>query len=169
MTRFNKITFIALAILCMAGPAQAQGKIAVLDLQQAILSTEKAQEQLELLRKTSDYTANKSAADQLRKDYDALVEQFSKNREVMSAEQQAEQAKKINTLKADFEYEAKKLQQSELEVMQKVFQEMAPKAQQVVAELIKVEGIGLLLDAKTALHAEVGYSINAKVTDKLNQ
>lgn len=169
MTISKKITIVMLCWFGLATAALAQGKIAVLDLQQAILGTEEAKAQIESLRKTSDYSANKTQADQLRKDYEGLVEEFNKNREVMSAEQQTEQAKKIKSKQDDFEHVAKKLQQSELEVIQRVLQEMAPKAQQVVAELIKVEGIGLLLDAKSALHAEVGYSINAKVTDKLNQ
>lgn len=168
----KKIVYLNCILLCVLGfsaAAMAQGKIAVLDLQQAILNTDEAKAQLEQLRKTDDYAKNKKEADQLRQDYDNLVEQFNKNREVMSAEQETEQAKKINTLKDDFEHVAKKLQQSELEVMQRVFQQMAPQAQQIVSDLIKVEGIGLLLDAKAALHADIGYSINAKVTDKLNQ
>jgi len=162
-------TWLLIVCLGASGLVNAQGKIAVLDLQQAILGTEEAKAQIEKLQKTKEYGDNKKDAEKLRKEYENLVEQFNKDREVMSQEQQEEQAKRINSLKDDFEHVAKKLQQSELEVMQRVFQQMAPRAKQVVADLIKVEGIGLLLDAKAALHADVGYSINAKVTDKLNQ
>ena len=151
------------------GLAHAQGKIAVLNLQQAIFNTEEAKQQIEKLRQTDEYMENKKEAEGIKKGYDALVEEFSKNRDVMSAEQQAEQAKKIQSKQADFEHVAKKLQQSEVELSQKIFQQMLPKAQKVLADLIKIEGIGLLLDSKAALHAEVGYSIDAKVTDKLNQ
>ena len=169
MKSFSKFPILFVGLMMLASVAQAQGKIAVLDLQQAILNTDQAKQAIEALRKTPEYSQNKSEADDLRKQYDGMVEQFNKNREVMSAEQQQEQAKKIQGLQADFEHVAKKLLQSEQEAVQRVFQELAPQAQQIVADLIKVEGIGLLLDAKAALHADVGYSINAKVTDKLNQ
>ena len=48
-------------------------------------------------------------------------------------------------------------------------QEMAPRVQEVLRELIAAEGIGLLLQRASVIHADAGYSITAKVTDKLNQ
>ena len=46
---------------------------------------------------------------------------------------------------------------------------MSPKVQEVLRELIATEGIGLLLQRASVIHADAGYSITAKVTDKLNQ
>jgi outer membrane protein len=46
---------------------------------------------------------------------------------------------------------------------------MAPKVQEVLREIIAAEGIGLLLQRASVIHADAGYSITAKVTDKLNQ
>jgi outer membrane protein len=46
---------------------------------------------------------------------------------------------------------------------------MAPKVQEVLRELISTEGIGLLLQRSSVIHADAGYSLTAKVTDKLNQ
>jgi hypothetical protein len=36
-------------------------------------------------------------------------------------------------------------------------------------DLLKAEGVGLLLNAQAALFAEPGFSLDAKVTEKLNQ
>ena len=52
---------------------------------------------------------------------------------------------------------------------QRVFQELAPKAREVLRDIITTEQIGLLLQQQTVIHADLGYSITAKVTDKLNQ
>ncbi|HAN28996.1 MAG TPA: hypothetical protein DCP75_14985, partial [Haliea salexigens] len=60
-------------------------------------------------------------------------------------------------------------QQTEQEVGQQLLQEMSPKVQEVLQELISTEGIGLLLQRGSVIHADAGYSITAKVTDKLNQ
>ena len=46
---------------------------------------------------------------------------------------------------------------------------MTPKVQAVLRELIQSEGIGLLIQRSAVIHADNGYSITAKVTDKLNQ
>jgi outer membrane protein len=64
---------------------------------------------------------------------------------------------------------AKKLQQARGEVAQRVMREMSARARDVIGELVKTEGIGLLLNAQAAMHADPGYDISAKVTDKLNQ
>ena len=47
--------------------------------------------------------------------------------------------------------------------------ELSPRVQEVLRELITTEGIGLLLPRNGVIHADPGYSITAKVTDKLNQ
>ena len=62
-----------------------------------------------------------------------------------------------------------KLQQAEQQAGQGLLQELSPKVQQVLRDLIKAEGIGLLLQQQAVIHADAGYSITAKVTDKLNQ
>ena len=87
----------------------------------------------------------------------------------MSAEQEEEQGRKIKQVGTDLEFVAKKLQQSEREVAQRIMREMMPRANTVVMDLLKAEGIGLLLNAQAALFAEPGYSLDAKVTEKLNQ
>jgi outer membrane protein len=46
---------------------------------------------------------------------------------------------------------------------------LSPRVQEVLRELIATEGIGLLLQRSSVIHADAGYSITAKVTDKLNQ
>ena len=62
-----------------------------------------------------------------------------------------------------------KLQKAEQAAGQALLQDMAPKVQEVLRELIATEGIGLLLQRGSVIHADAGYSITTKVTDKLNQ
>jgi len=167
--RIGRAAVVACVLSLFSGAALAQGKIAVLNLEEAIFNTEAAKAQLNALRQTPDYLENKKEAEDLKKKYETLAEQFNKNREVMSAEQEAEQARKIKEVGADLEFTVKKLQQSEREVANRIMREMMPKANNVVMELVKVEGIGLLLNAQAALYSDAGYSLSAKVTDKLNQ
>ena len=71
--------------------ALAEGKVAVLNLEEAVFSTEEAKAQFSALRQTPEYAKNKKEAETLKKQYEDLAEQFNKNREVMSAEEEAEQ------------------------------------------------------------------------------
>jgi outer membrane protein len=167
--RFGRAAAIACLMSLVPGLAAAEGKVAVLNLEAAVFNTEEAKTQLNALRQTPDYLANKKEAEGLKKQYEELAQQFNKNREVMSAEQEAEQARKIKEVGTDLDFVVKKLQQSEREVAQRIMREMMPRANTVVMDLIKAEGVGLLLNAQAALFAEPGYSLDAKVTDKLNQ
>lgn len=164
-----RAALLACALALVPAVASAQGRVAVLNLEEAVFNTEEAKTQFNALRQTPDYTKNKKEAEEIKKQYDQLAEQFNKNREVMSAEQQAEQGKKLNDLRTDLEFVVKKLQQAERDVAARLMREMMPKANTVVGELVKSEGIGLLLNAQAAMYFEPSYSLSAKVTEKLNQ
>ena len=84
-------------------------------------------------------------------------------------EQQVAARQKLANKQSDLEHVTGKLQQAEQAAGQGLLQEMSPKVQEILRELITTEGIGLLLQRSSVIHADAGYSITAKVTDKLNQ
>ena len=98
-----------------------------------------------------------------------LVKKLQKDAAVMSQEQQVAARQKLASKQGDLEHVTGKLQQAEQGAGQALLQEMAPKVQEVLRELIATEGIGLLLQRSSVIHADAGYSVTAKVTDKLNQ
>ena len=163
-----KLTLLAIA-LCVSVTANAEGKIAVLNAQQAIINTEAAQSRLKALRAEAGYAENRKQLETLGKSYQDTVAQLQKDAAVMSQEQKQAEAKKIQEKRADIEHVQRKLQTAEQELLQAVAQELAPKLQKAVSELIEAEGIGLLLNQQAAMHADSSFSITAKITDKLNQ
>jgi outer membrane protein len=167
----SKFLKIAIATLALSLPAMgwAQGKIAVVNLQEAILQTDVAQKRLNDVREQDDYKADKAEFDRLKKEFDELLKGFQKDAAVMSQEQQATARQKLASKQGDLEHVTKKLQAAEQNAGQALLQEMSPKVQEVLRELIQTEGIGLLLQRASVIHADAGYSITAKVTDKLNQ
>jgi outer membrane protein len=162
-------TSVAVIALALPVLGWAQGKIAVVDLQEAILQTDLAQQRLNDVRNQDDYKADKAEFDRLKKEFDELVKDFQKDAPVMSQENQIAARKKLASKQADLEHVTGKLQQAEQGAGQALLQEMAPKVQEVLREIITAEGIGLLLQRASVIHADAGYSITAKVTDKLNQ
>jgi outer membrane protein len=162
-------TTIAVLVLALPAMGWAQGKIAVVDLQEAILQTDLAQKRLTEVRDQDDYKSDKAEFDRLKKEFDELVKNFQKDAAVMSQEQQISARQKLASKQADLEHVTGKLQKAEQGAGQALLQEMAPKVQEVLREIIAAEGIGLLLQRASVIHADAGYSITAKVTDKLNQ
>ena len=168
MSKLLKFTF-AVLVLALPTLGWAQGKIAVVDLQEAILNTEVAQKRLAELRAQEDFKADKAEFERLKKEMDEMVKAFQKDGPVMSQDQQAAARKKLQAKQGDLEQVVGKVQQVEQAAAQSLLQDLGPKVQEVLRELITAEGIGLLLQRGAVIHADESYSITAKVTDKLNQ
>jgi len=169
VSRILKITIASLALIMLPMMASAQGRIAVVDLEQAILQTDEAQLRLNGLREAEDYKADKTELERLQAEREALIKQIQNDMAVMSAEEQQAARKRLASKNADLEHVLRKLQQSEQELGQGLLQELTPKVQAVLRDLIQSEGIGLLIQRSAVIHADNGFSITAKVTDKLNQ
>jgi outer membrane protein len=168
VSRLLKVV-LTCAVLAMPSLALAQGKIAVVDVQAAILQTDQAQKRLSAVRDEDDYKASKAEYDRLKDEFDELVRKLQTDMAVMSQEQQLAARQKLTTKQGDLEHVTGKLQAAEQAAGQGILQELSPKVQEVLRELIATEGIGLLLQRNSVIHADAGYSITAKVTDKLNQ
>lgn len=168
MSRLLKFGLAVLAI-SMSSLTLAQGKVAVVDLNEAILQTDFAQKRMAEIRSQEDYKADKSEYDKLQGEFDELLKKLQKDAAVMSQEQQLTARKKLASKQADLEHVTGKLRQAEQAAGQALFKEMGPRVQTVLREIIAQEGIGLLLQRQSVIHADAGYSVSAKVTEKLNQ
>ena len=100
MSRLLKAAF-AVVILSLPGLVWAQGKIAVVDLQEAILQTDQAHKRLADIRNQGDYKADKAEYDRLKKEFDEIVKKFQKDAAVMSQEQQVAARQKLASKQAD--------------------------------------------------------------------
>jgi outer membrane protein len=158
-----------IAVLAFSGQVLSQGSIAVVDAQRAILETDIAKERLQALRKSADFIANKKQLEDIQKEGEALIKRVQKDAETMSAEQKSEQQKKLQEKQADLQFIAGKLQKAEQELARGLMAELGAKAKAAISDVIKADGIGLLLDSQTAIHADAGYDITAKVTQRLNE
>jgi outer membrane protein len=139
--KFYKLVAVMVVAIWTSG-AVAEGRIAVFDVEAAVLNTDMAKKRLTDMRNSSEYEKNVKELESLKKNYDKLVEQFQKDFDILSANQQEAQS---------------------------ILQELGPQLQKILPQLVKDEKIGLLLPRKSVLHADADYDITAKVADKLNQ
>ena len=164
---FRIITLMAL--LTASAVTQAQGRIAVVDLEQAILQTDFAQQRLRDFEASEAFAEDRTEFDSLKGELDQLFQNFQRDQAAMSDDEKVAAQQKLASKNADLEYVAKKLQSLQQQNAQRVFQELVPAARQVLGEVIETDQIGLLLQAQSVIHADLGYNITAKITDKLNQ
>jgi outer membrane protein len=167
--KYLSVVVVSLGLSLTASLASAQGRVAVVDLEQAILQTDVAQQRLANIRSQDDYTADAAELESLKVELDEIFKDTQKNAATMSNEQKQAASKRIANKRADAQHIASKLQKAEQEAGQQLLQDLTPKVQEVLRDLIASEGIGLLLQRQAVIHADNGYSITAKVTDKLNQ
>lgn len=162
---------LALGLVLMLGSsmALAEGKIVVLDLQAAVLSTEAAQERLETLEKNEDYAALRTRYQSLTADLQAFQEDAQKNGMTWSDEQKQEKQEEMSALREQYERTVQSLQGERQQVMQVIMQEMGERTQQALAQLIEAEKIDLVLNSQSAYHASAEYDITDQLTEMLNK
>ena len=160
---------IAIMVLLIASTlAHAQGRTAVVDLEQAILQTDLAQQRIRDFEASEAFAEDRAEFDNLKAEFDKLVQNFQRDQAAMSEDEQVAARQKLASKNADLEYVVKKLQSLQQQNLQNVLQELAPAAQ-VLREVIQTDNIALLLPGQSVIHFDPSYNITAKVTDKLNQ
>ncbi len=165
-------SIVAVIVLAFSSAAFAQsgpGKIAVIDMQRAILSTDEAKDRLKKLRSDKDYTASRKEAQALSAEVEAMTKALQKDMAILSNEQRQHKGEKIQAKRADIEHLARKLQSAEEKLVKELVMEVRPLLKDAISELIDKENIGLLLDRQATHHVGAGYDVTAKVTDKLNR
>ena len=167
MKTLSKVLLLVAAV-CLPAIASAQGKIAVLDVQTAILQTEVAKKQFKELQGRADYAESLKQLEQLQKDFQENKEKLKKDSAVMSDEQKKAEAQKLQNSATDIQHVRKKLQAAEQDLAKQLMQAFYPKLQNIMPSFIKEEGIGLLLDRKSAMHVDTSFDVTSKVTAKLN-
>lgn len=167
----SKLTKVSLFVLALALPSLgwAQAKVAVVNIQEAVLQTDLAQKRLEELNNKADYKADKAEADRLKKEFDGLVSKFQKDAAVMSEEQKVAARQSLTSKQGDLEHVMKKLQQWNQTAVQSLAQELGSKIEEAVRDVVTSEKIDILLPRASVAYLNPEYSITSKVTNKLNQ
>ncbi|NVK11853.1 MAG: OmpH family outer membrane protein [Gammaproteobacteria bacterium] len=172
---------IALVALTLSAVVSAQGKVAVVDFQAALLETDVAQQRLLALEAESDYQATLAQAEQLVADIRSLQEEGQANAVAWSQEQLAAQQALIQNKNVDLQAANTKLRDAQNRVLQGIFAELQPRGMAALNEIINSEGIGLLLDKgamiptgrqqarPVVLHVDTSFDLTPRLTERLNQ
>lgn len=164
----NWIAIVVAALALSATAVHAADKVAVLDIQKAIASTNAAQQKGKELQDDAEFKKLVAEIETLRSELQAMNKNAEKNRMTWSAEQAAEQQNKMEFKYKDLQLAGNKLKQMEQMAMQNVLAKFKEVIGPVIEEVVKEEGIGLLLKSDAAHMASPAFDITGKVTAKLN-
>jgi outer membrane protein len=143
-------------------------KIAVVDARVAIFSSEAAQNALKAFEENADFISLKAKYESSSADFQAMAQEAETERFTWSPEELAEHQKKMSYVKADAELAIQKITSEQKQLEQRVLQDLAPLVEQALQEIVKEEGITVLLRAESVLLAIPEISITAKVANRID-
>ena len=148
------------------------GKIAVLDVQAALIGTEASKKAFEELSNSKDW---KEVAEELQlklNEANEIQENVQKEGPTMSDEDKVDAQKRLRSLSQDANFLNEKLNQMRAEVVDVIQREQGPKFQKVVTELMRAKGIKIVLHSNAVLGLADGddsLNITPDIIELLNQ
>lgn len=166
-TRRLLATLFLLPFLAFSLPAAAEVKIAIVDVQGAILQSEEAKRLLQQIQ--NEFKDEEEEIRKIQSEAAAMLERLQKDAEVMSDAEKRRIQQQIESKNNDFVFFRQKLQRQVEERQAELFAGVNGKVQKAIEELVKSEDYDLILPRQAALYVNPVYNITRKVTEKLNE
>lgn len=166
--KFSRLssTLLIVAAFCFAPVAAAEVKIAVVDVQRAILNSAEAQRLLEQIQ--NEFKDQEDEIRKIQSDAAVMLERMQKDGEVMSDAEKRKLQQQIESKNNDFVYLRQKLQRQIEERQQELFAGIDQKVQRSIEEIVLSDDYDLILPRQAVLYVGDLYDITRKVTEKLN-
>ena len=162
------LAILAISVLTVTSPfASAEVKIAVVDVQNAILQSEEAKRLLTQIQE--EFKGEEDEIRKIQSEAAALLERMNKDADVMSDSEKRRLQQQIESMNNDFVYLRQKLQRQIEERQTELFTGIDSKVQKAIEELVLSEDYDMILPRGAGLYVTDLYNITRKVTEKLNQ
>ncbi|XOV90002.1 MAG: OmpH family outer membrane protein [Pseudomonadota bacterium] len=161
------LTILA-AFTFLASPAAlAEIKVAVVDVQAAILNSEEAKRLLAQIQ--NEFKGDEDNIRKIQSEAATILERLQKDAEVISEAEKRRLQQQIESLNNDFVYQRQRLQRQIEERQQELFAGIDQKVQKAIEDLVLKEDYDMILPRQAALYVGDLYNITRKVTEKLNE
>lgn len=160
------VGLLACCLMAAQWVGAAESKIAVIDIQTAILSSEQAKERIAELKK--EFAPEQNEIKELAQDIQKLQAKMEQDAAVMSESEKKKLAKDVEDKAVDYQFKIKKIQKSQNESQQELLAELSPKLEKAIQEIIAEGTYSLILERRAAIFVSPEHDITKKVTEKLN-
>lgn len=155
---------LILSFSAQAGNAQ---RIAVLDLQEALLSTDKISNAFEKIdQQLSDEEGRIS---QLAEEGRSLQQRLQRDGDIMSESERTRLTQEMQQKVQEYQQLGSQLQQRQQQLRQQVVSENRPALEAIVNDLLEEHDIDILLDRQGVHFAKPQFDLTPLVAEKLNE
>ena len=169
---FRKTVLLLLCLLpgcLLPGFVLAQQKIAVINIEAAMLNSDYAKESIKKLKEKSSYKSKLDEYARLRKEFQALNEDAKTNGLTWSDKQKLAHKEKIEAKVQVINQVGSQLEAENVAVEKGIQQELTPKIEKIVSEMIKEKELGLLINARASYFHTPDFDITTQVIERLNK
>jgi outer membrane protein len=159
---------VLLAVVALAfAPFAAAEKIAVLGVQEALLTSKAANSFRENLKK--ELSGEEAKVVELEKQAKALQDKIRQNGSKMSQDELNQSRLQFQKAFEAFQKNGQALQQKRIEREQKFLEEMRPKLDTVIRQIIEKNGYEVVLAKQATVFSAKGVDITKQVVELLNK
>ena len=164
----NILSIVVLGLGVIASTtAIAELKLAFVDVDRAVASSEAAKELLTQLQ--GEFSTDEDTIKSIQTDAAALLQRLQKDGEVMSEDEKRRLQQEIESLNNDFVYQRQKLQKEVAARQSELFAGTEVKVRKAIEELVLENDYDMILPRAAALYVGELYDVTRKVTEKLNE
>jgi len=163
--------FLAPAVIVIAlgvsSTASAQLVLGFIDTARAISESDEGKALLAQIE--SELAEDQAKLEGLRDEFQSLRDTLETDADIMSDDERRRHQKLMEDNRTDFQFELQKYQRELQERQQEVLEEMAPKVNAALADIIELEGMDVVFERQVATFVNPKHDITRRITEKLNE
>ena len=160
------LLFISL-VWSVNSQAENNQRIAVLDLQEALLSTDKISQAFEEI--DQQLSSQEGRIRQLAEEGRSLQQRLQRDGDVMSESERTRLTQEMQQKVQEYQQRGNQLQQRQQQLRQEVVNDNRPQLEAVVNQLLEEHNIDILLDRQGVHFAKPEFDLTPLVAEKLNE
>lgn len=161
------LKMLLLGALLLPGLVLAETKIAVLDMEAALSATKQASELREKLKQ--EFTAEETQLRQLSEEGNSLKDKLKQESSFLSETDRRQLMAQIQNKFQEFQVLGNQLKQQRVAREQQFLTDMRPQIETILKDLMKKEGIDIILNRKGAVYVDPQLDLTPKVAEELNR
>lgn len=164
---FIRRVMAGLLVLAVAVPALAETRIGVVDLRQALFSSDDAQVFSEQLQK--DFSGDEAKVRQIQEEARSLKERLETDGAMMNESERNKLATEFQEKVKEFNFLKQRLDSTVASRKQAFLENARPQVDQAVKELLEENNLDLILPSEAVVYANPEMDLTGELLEKLNR
>lgn len=152
--------------LSLTAQAQEAPRIAVLDLQEALLATDEIRQAFSEI--DEQLRSEEGRIRQLAEEGRSLQERLQRDAEIMGESERTRLTQEMQNKLQEYQQRGARLQQRQQQMRQEVINDKRPRLEAVVNELLEERNLDVLIDRQAVHFAKPAFDLTPVVAERLN-